>query len=758
VTEWYVNGPVGLQQGFTVTVPPLSRQNEAESLHLEVALTGGWKAEVEAGGRDLTLIGPDQIALRYTGLTAWDATGRELPARLTTSDLRPEPERLLIETSPLSHPSVKPKSILVNIEIDDRGAIYPLTIDPLVEQAKLTASDGMMYDRFGSSVAINGDTIVVGAYGVNSYQGWAYVFVKPSGGWSGALTQTAKLTASDGATSDFFGQSVAVSGDTAVVGALGDDIGANTDQGSAYVFVKPSGGWSGTLTQTAKLTASDGAMNNIFGYSVAISGDTVVVGGYAANNSQGSAYAFVKPSGGWSGALTQTAKLAASDAMIEDFFGGSVAISGDTVVVGASGDDVANTNQGSAYVFVKPGGGWGGTLTQTAKLTASDGATGDFFGQSVAVSGDTVVIGAYYANSYQGSAYVFVKPGGGWSGALTQTAKLIASDGVGYDFFGDPVAVSGDTVVVGAIGNRNPTSRGSAYVFVKPGEGWSGVLTQTTKLIASDGAIDDGEFFGYKVAISGDTVVVGAQDDSVGANTAQGSAYIFVLSPDIAVLGNGLVINDGNNIPSAADHTDFGSVALGQAFTRTFTIYNSGAADLNLTGSPAVSITGAAASDFTVVSQPTTPVISNTTTTFQVRFDPTVAGTRAATITIANDDGDENPYDFAIQGMGSNTAPIANAGTDQYVSTGALVTLDGSLSSDLDGHLPLIYGWTQTGGSAVTLNSVAVVSPTFTVPDSATALTFTLTVTDSFGLAAPIPDEVVVTVANYDFYLPLILK
>jgi hypothetical protein len=206
--------------------------------------------------------------------------------------------------------------------------------------------------------------------------------------------------------------------------------------------------------------------NGGFGGSVAISGETVVVGAVGDISSQGAAYVFVKPGGGWSGALTQTANLIASDGAMNDYFGGSVAISGDTVVVGAQGDSVdANTAQGSAYVFVKPGGGWSGTLTQTAKLTASDGATSNLFGHSVAVSGDTVVIGAYYANSYQGSAYIFVKPGEGWSGALTQTAKLIASDGVGYDFFGDPVAVSGDTVVVGAIGNRNP-SWGSTYVFV----------------------------------------------------------------------------------------------------------------------------------------------------------------------------------------------------------------------------------------------------------------------------------------------------
>src|SRR5207245_1665203 len=147
--------------------------------------------------------------------------------------------------------------------------------------------------------------------------------------------------------------------------------------------------------------------------------------------------------------MTETAKLTASDGAAGDQFGGAVAISGDTVVVGACADDIgANSNQGSAYVFVKPGAGWS-TMTETAKLTASDGAAGDQFGGAVAISGDTVVVGASAddigANSNQGSAYVFVKPGAGWS-TMTETAKLTASDGAAGDEFGGAVAISGDTV------------------------------------------------------------------------------------------------------------------------------------------------------------------------------------------------------------------------------------------------------------------------------------------------------------------------
>ena len=256
-----------------------------------------------------------------------------------------------------------------------------------------------------------------------------------------------------------------------MVGADGDDVGTNADQGSAYVFVKPGGGWV-SATETAKLSASDGAAGDDLGTSAAVSGDTVVVGApldSGATAGQGSTYVFVKPGGGWVSA-TETAKLTASDGAADDSFGHSVAVSGDTVVVGAWVDNVGpNANQGSAYVFVKPGGGWV-SATETAKLTASDGAGNDRLGQSVAVSGDTVVGGAYFdnvgTNADQGSAYVFVKPGGGWASA-TETAKLTASDGAGTDRLGPSVAVSGDTVVVGAYFDDVGTNgnQGSAYVL-----------------------------------------------------------------------------------------------------------------------------------------------------------------------------------------------------------------------------------------------------------------------------------------------------
>jgi hypothetical protein len=276
------------------------------------------------------------------------------------------------------------------------------------------------------------------------------------------LTQQAKLTASDAAAVDLFGNSVAISVRTIVVGSQRDD-DAGADSGSAYVFVRSGTNWS----QQAKLTASDAAAGDEFGVSVAISGETIVVGAPSDSDAgpfSGSAYVFVRNGMSWS----QQAKLTASDAAAGDEFGISVTISGRTVVVGSRSDDDAGFNSGSAYVFVRGGVSW----RQQAKLVASDAAAVDRFGTSVAISGRTVVIGSPEdddtAGINQGSVYVFVWSGTSWN----QQAKLMASDAAAVDRFGTSVAISGETVAVGApldddaCRPANPLCEsGSAYIF-----------------------------------------------------------------------------------------------------------------------------------------------------------------------------------------------------------------------------------------------------------------------------------------------------
>jgi hypothetical protein len=202
--------------------------------------------------------------------------------------------------------------------------------------------------------------------------------------------ELAKLLASDAAAVDRFGSSVSVSGDTAVVGAAEDDHAGGTNAGSTYVFLRSGGPGAPGWTQQAKLTASDAAESDRFGYSVSISGDTAVIGAVADDHpggvNAGSAYVFVRSGGVW----TQQAKLTASDAAASDRFGHSVSVSGDTAVIGAVWDRDAGEMSGSAYVFVRSGGVW----TQQAKLVTSDAAGGDSFGNSVSVSGDTALVGA----------------------------------------------------------------------------------------------------------------------------------------------------------------------------------------------------------------------------------------------------------------------------------------------------------------------------------------------------------------------------
>jgi hypothetical protein len=381
-------------------------------------------------------------------------------------------------------------------------------------QQTLTAADGAAGDQFGISVAISGDSAIVGANlddeGANANQGSASVFVRSAGFW----TRQEKLTASGGASADFFGSAVAISGDTAIIGAKGDDVNVSGDEGSSWVFSRAGSKWISDVL----LFASDGAASDGFGASVAISadGNTAVIGASSddinANADQGSVYVFIRSGTVW----TQQAKLLASDGAANDFFGGSVAIAGDTVIVGATGDDVAaNSNQGSAYVFIRSGSTW----TQQAKLLAADGASSDSFGESVSISGSSVIVGADGVPGSTGAAYVFTRSGVTW----TQQAKLLASDAASGDKFGSDVSISGNTAIVGASGDNlgTNTDQGSAYVFVRSVSTW----TQQAQLTAAGGAA--GDAFGFSVAMSGDTAIVGAYGDDVGANVDQGSAYVF---------------------------------------------------------------------------------------------------------------------------------------------------------------------------------------------------------------------------------------
>jgi hypothetical protein len=657
LTEWYINDQRGFEHGYTLRARPEGASgvnaNGGGMLHFTLAVRGDLVPRVSENGRDVafTSAADGGTTLTYNNLKVFDADGVHLAASfqaITTATGTPA-LRLTIDDTNARYPltidptaqqaflkaflapttesdqfgssvAVSGDTVVVGAQLEDSnatgvngnqaddsainsGAVYVFvrTGSTWTQQAYLKASNTGVNDQFGESVAVSGDTVVVGAYaedssasGVNGNQadnsaltsGAAYIFIRSPGGTT--WTQQAYLKASNAGAGDFFGRSVAVSGDTVVVGAADEEsnaTGVNGNQadssasgaGAAYVFVRSGITW----TQQAYLKASNTGANDSFGSSVAVSGDTVVVGAYLEDSNatgingdqsdnsaggSGAAYVFVRSGVTW----TQQAYFKASNTGASDFFGRSVGVSGDTIVVGADGEDSNATgingdqtdniagNSGAAYVFIRSPGGT--TWTQNAYLKASNTGANDQFGNSVAVSGDTVVVGASLENSNatgingnqannsaadSGAAYVFFRSGTTW----TQLAYVKASNTGAGDFFGRSVAVSGDTVVVGAPledsnamgvdGNEADnaaTDSGATYVFVRTGP--IGIQQAYLKAPPLTSASDS---FGSSVAVSGDTVVVGAPNEDsnatgVNGNEADnsaadsGAAYVFVRS------------------------------------------------------------------------------------------------------------------------------------------------------------------------------------------------------------------------------------
>jgi hypothetical protein len=516
LTEWYVNGPMGLEQGFTLSDRPA--QKDGQPLTLAVVLAGDLTGSVDEDGSGLTLNDANGRArLRYTGLKATDATGKELKSW------------------------VEVRSNRMFLRVEDGRAHYPVVIDPFVQLAELTASDGASGDEFGISVSLSGNTAVVGAQdatiGSNAQQGAAYIFIEPAGGWTTSANFTAKLTASDGLAGDNFGSATAISGNTVVIGACSQSGVCNNGPGKVYVFVKPPSGWVTTSRFKAELTASDGVATDGFGGTVGISGTTVVAGSPQSNGTTatgpGKAYVFAKPASGWAN-MTETAELDASGAQTGDGAAEvSVANNGAIVFVGAPGTTVASkAEQGAAYIFLRPASGWKTTSKFKAKLIASNGAAGDAFGfcqaGSICISSDgkTVVAGApQISGGGAGKAYVFVEPATGWASTPAYNAELTASNGATGDLLGWSVSVSGNgsAAAVGALGVNSLT--GAVYVFAKPASGWRTTSHFNSELTPSDGV--SGDAFGFSSSLSGTDVFVGALNHPSGANPGPGAAYVF---------------------------------------------------------------------------------------------------------------------------------------------------------------------------------------------------------------------------------------
>jgi len=415
----------------------------------------------------------------------------------------------------------------VNTSVDNTTT-FTLNFATWSQQQKLTASDAEASDDFGISVSISddGNTAIIGAQMEDTTAtnaGSVYIFTRSGTTWS----QQAKIQASDAEASDQFGSSVSISddGNTAIIGAQYEDTTA-TDAGAAYIFTRSGTTWS----QQAKIQASDAETNDYFGFSVSISGDgdTAIVSAYledTSGTSAGSAYIFTRSGTTWS----QQAKIQASDAAANDYFGWAVSISddGNTAIIGAWREDTTATDAGAAYIFTRSGTTW----SQQAKIQASDAEASDNFGLSVFISGDgdTAIIGAptedFSSLTNNGAAYIFTRSGTTWS----QQAKIQASDPETGDYFGQSVSVSddGNTAIVGAHNeDTNGSNAGSAYIWTRSGTTWS----QKAKIQASDA--EAGDNFGRSVFISGDgnTVIVGADNEDPSSTTDAGAAYIFEYS------------------------------------------------------------------------------------------------------------------------------------------------------------------------------------------------------------------------------------
>lgn len=560
VSEWYANGPLGLEQGFTIARRPAG----SGALTLVAGSAGG--GAVSANGSSLTVAG-----LSYGDLQVTDADGNAVPARIA-----------------LSHGRIR-------LIVDDAGALYPLRIDPLVNEAEMTGSDTASGDYLGGpwgSLAItpDGSTIVVGAPPHDDTAGAAYVFERPAtGGWgaaSGASAQVAELTGPPGR----IGHSVAISTDGSTI-AVGATTAAGND-GTVYVYAQPSsGGWAAAPdpdTPTAVLTASDGASGDGLGYSVAISGDgsTIAAGAPSHDSDTGAGYIWLQPPGGWTAASDpelQTVELTDSTSAHALGTGAAISSDGDTV---ALGNPYGYSGDGAVDVYTAPDpGGWqadaGQTVDQQGLLQPSNPQADDAFGEATAMSADgsTVVTGAPGYDSDNGSVYVFTEPPSGWaaaSGGQTQATQLLASDPSGDDFLGYSVAVSpdGSTVVGGAPNGPNGNGVGAVYLYDEPGGGWASnpTLTQTQEVDNPNG---DNEAYGGSVAIAGDSgpMAVGAP---YGGPSGGGAVYV-VGTPDTT---------------STSVSCNPSSVVIGQTTTCTATVTDTADSAVTPTGTVDVTVDG----------------------------------------------------------------------------------------------------------------------------------------------------------------------
>jgi hypothetical protein len=418
-------------------------------------------------------------------------------------------------------------SIVAGIDYAQRAGDFATAAEPAPSSAQLvSALDGIADDRFGTAVAVWGDTAFI-ASGVWSYNltsqnregepgskdeapaanqmGAVYVFHRQGGAW----TQTQKLRASDASNYSNFGSSLAFDGSTLLVASLNANVGGVLQEGAVYAFSLNGDTWE----ETQKFSASDGADNWAFGSAVALRGSTAVIGALNAtvgsNTSQGKAYVFTKSDGVWS----QTQVLMADDGSFNDRFGQSVAFDGSSILIGAPTLPYNPAHGGFVYTFEISGNLW----SQTGKLVPDDSAVSDQFGYSVALDGSSALIGSIGNQFARGAVYAFSRTDGIWQ----QAQKIMPDESSSGDQFGNAISMLGSKAVVGAQASVTDSGKGRAFVLSVVDDVWNaGELEQD-----SPGPLD---LFGSAVAFDGATFLIGAPGASVGDNATQGTASFYV--------------------------------------------------------------------------------------------------------------------------------------------------------------------------------------------------------------------------------------
>ena len=543
-SEWFVNTPIGIEQGFTLMPVFAESQNKTiasgpHRFELHFKLGGNLVSELTAEGlnfKDST----GQVRMHYNQLLAFDTNQQILPARFA------------LEGNSLS------------ITVDTTGAVFPLTIDPLFssEQA-LSASDAAAEDQFGDAVAVDADTIVIGApldnSGTSTDSGAAYVFVRDPA--TGVFTEQQILTASDASAEDNFGSAVDVDGHTLVVGAPLVNSGTSPDTGAIYVFTRDPTDPTDPWTEQQKLSASDEASGDRLGTSVYLEGNTVVGGAPrkddGTSTAAGAAYVFTRDPDDTTDPWSEQQKLTASDASAEDQFGTSVSLNGNTIVVGAPLDNLGTSfDAGSLYVFTRDQSLNSDPWSEQQKLTASNAGADDRLGTSVSIDANTILAGAPREDTAgfvdSGAAYIFTRSSASASFSQKEILRAVFP---GSDYqFGTSVFVEGATAMIGAPLERilTSTDAGAAYYFVRDPQ--SGDWRQQQRLTGSSPEAQ--AEFGGAVGISAATAIIGSAKRNQGTSTLAGAAFVFVselLSDEISQETDLLTADD------AAANDAFGS-------------------------------------------------------------------------------------------------------------------------------------------------------------------------------------------------------